>query len=155
MSDEPLVTGKVAEIVSDREVILNKGSKDGVTKGMYFSILDPAGIGIRDPDTGEELGGIKRVKISVVAVQVADRITLASTFRTRTVNVGGNARTGLESITNALAAPKYVERIERLRLDENVSRPLGESESVVAKGDPFESTDQASAESLPSVTVWE
>jgi hypothetical protein len=126
-------------------------------KGMYFSILDPAGIGILDPDTGEELGGIKRVKISMVAVQVADRITLASTFRTRSVNVGGsgNARVGIESIANMMAAPKYVEQVERLRLDNTASRPLGESESVVAKGDPFESTDQSSAENGPSVTVWE
>ncbi|CAH0255709.1 hypothetical protein SRABI83_03238 [Arthrobacter sp. Bi83] len=155
MSDEPEVTGKVAEIISDREVILNRGLKDGVRKGMYFSILDPASIGIIDPDTGEELGGIKRVKISMVAVQVADRITLASTFRTRSVNVGGNARTGLETIAGMMSAPKYVEQVERLRLDATASRPLGESESIVAKGDPFESTDQASAESSPSVTVWE
>lgn len=155
MDNTPEIIGKVAEIISDREVILNRGRADGVKKGMYFKILDPAGIGITDPDTGEDLGGIKRIKIVVVAVEVADRLTLAQTFRTRSVNVGGSSDIGLSTIANLMAPVKYVEQVEKLRLDPSAGKPLGPSESVVSKGDPFELSDRAEAENSQSVTVWE
>lgn len=155
MSDEKAITGKVAEVISDREVILNKGSADGVREGMYFKILDPNAFNVVDPDTNEVLGGLKRVKVALVAKQVAERLTLATTFRTTTVNIGGNLNTGFESVARSLTAPRYVERVERLRYDPNAARPISEKDSIVAKGDPFESTDQTSAETIESVAVSE
>lgn len=146
------ITGKVAEIVSDRELILNRGAEHGITKGMYFNILDPSSIGIKDPDTGEDLGGIKRIKITVVAVEVAARITLAQTFRTKTVNIGGSGM--MAGYTNMFASPKIVEKAETLRLDPDGPKPMGASESVVSKGDPFESGDAADANAARSVTIW-
>ncbi|MDP9987447.1 hypothetical protein J2S98_002614 [Arthrobacter oryzae] len=156
MSSEPddRITGKVAEIISDRELILNRGRTHGVAKGMYFNILDPNTIGIKDPETGEELGGIKKVKITVVAVEVADRITLAQTFRTETVNVGG-AGLGSGHFSDLFGPAKYVERVETLRLDPSAPKPIGPSESVVAKGDPFESGTAADANNSRAATVWE
>ncbi|WP_271396279.1 hypothetical protein [Neomicrococcus lactis] len=153
MSAEKKLSGLVAEIVSNREIILNKGSKDGVREGMYFNVLDPSSVGIKDPVTGEDLGGIKRIKITVVAVEVAERITLAQTFRTRSVNVGGHFG-GMDAI-DMLRPPKFVERVETLRLDPKGPKPLGPSESVVVKGDPFELGDESDADASRSVTVWE
>ncbi|MUU69735.1 hypothetical protein [Pseudarthrobacter sp. GA104] len=152
---DEVVKGQVAEIISDRELILNRGASHGVREGMYFKILDPKGFKVEDPETGEYLGGLKRVKVVVVATQVADKITLATTFRTKTINVGGENRTGLESIAKTLAAPKYVERVERLRIDPNAARPITPEESIVSKGDPFESTNRAGAEAAETVAVWE
>jgi hypothetical protein len=123
--------------------------------GMYFKVLDPKGFEVVDPDTGESLGGLKRVKIVVVATQVAEKLTLATTFRTKTVNIGGSNSIGIESIARSISAPKYVEQVERLRLDRNAARPITEEESIVAKGDPFESTSRASAEGAESVALWE
>lgn len=155
MKDEVVVTGKVAEVISDREVVLNKGYADGVREGMYFKILDPNAFNVVDPDTGEVLGGLKRVKVALVAKQVAERLTLATTFRTETVNVGGTFVTGLDVMAKAITPPRYVEKVERLRYNQNAARPIDEKDSIVAKGDPFESTDQASAEISESVAVSE
>lgn len=154
MTDQP-ISGHVAEIVSDREVILNKGSSDGVTEGMYFKIIDPAGIGVKDPITGEDLGGIKRIKVVVKAVEVAPRLTLARTFRKRTVNVGGAGRGGISDVALLMTPEKYVEQVEKLRLDSKASKPIGPSESVVSKGDPFESSTPQEAELAQTVTTWE
>lgn len=150
------ITGKVAEIISDREVILNRGSSHGVVKGMYFNILDPNTIGIKDPETGEELGGIKRVKITVLAVEVAEKITLAQTFRTNRVNVGGKGGfTAYTGLADMMAQPRYVEKVETLRLDPDGPKPMGASESAVAKGDPFELGAATDADNSRAVTVWE
>lgn len=154
LTDQP-ISGHVAEIVSDREVILNKGFSDGVREGMYFKIIDPTGIDVKDPITGEDLGGIKRIKIVVKAIEVAPRLTLARTFRKRTVNVGGAASGGYAEISRMLRPVNYVEQVEKLRLDEQASKPIGPSESVVAKGDPFEISTPQEAELTQTVTTWE
>ena len=36
------ITGKVARVNSDRELIINRGSEDGVVSGMYFYVKDDA-----------------------------------------------------------------------------------------------------------------
>lgn len=147
------ISGKVAEIVSDRELILNRGRAHGVEKGMYFNVLDTKTEGIKDPDSGEDLGGFKRIKISVVAVEVAEKITLAQTFRSKKVNIGG--RGGLGGFTDMLTEPKIVERVETLKLDPNAAQPIGPSESIVAVGDPFEQGLATDADSARAATLWE
>ncbi|SMH30644.1 hypothetical protein SAMN06295885_0450 [Rathayibacter oskolensis] len=150
------IRGKVAEVVSDREVILNRGSDHGIEEGMYFAILDGALIGVTDPDDEDsDLGSLRVVKIVVRAVQVAPRMTLARTFRSRTVNVGGVGGGGFGILTAALEAPRYEERVEKLTLAENAPRKIDPKDSVVGRGDPFESADDDEVEDVRSVTVWE
>lgn len=147
------IRGTVAELVSDREVILNRGALHGVTEGMYFAILDPGTIGVTDPETNEPLGDIRVVKIVVQAVEVAAKMTLARTFRTRRVNVGGQG--GLGSIASWMVEPKWVEQVEKLRLDENTPRKIDPADSVVQRGDPFETASPGEIEDVRSITVWE
>lgn len=144
------IEGKVAEIVSDRELILNRGSDHGVEKGMYFNILDTATDSIKDPDSGEVLGGFKRIKISVVAVEVGPKITLAQTFRSKRVNVGGH---GI-NFGSAFTEPRYVDRMETLKLDPEAPRPIGPSESAVNVGDPFEQGVASDGDAARAVTLW-
>lgn len=146
------IRGKVAQVINDREVVLNKGFEDGVREGMYFNILDEEPHAIPDPDTGETLGELQQVKIVVRARAVGKRITLATTFRTKTVNIGG---VGPERpFTTVFTAPKYVKEIERLRYDEESGLPAV-SNTTVSTGDIFESTDQESAELSGSAAVLE
>ncbi|GAA2182258.1 hypothetical protein GCM10009785_20640 [Brooklawnia cerclae] len=152
---ENRIRGKVAEVVSDREVILNRGSEHGVRPGMYFAILDPDAVGITDPETGETLGDIRIVKIVVRATDVAPKITLARTFRTRRVNIGGSGGLGLGSIARAMQEPEYVEQVEKLTLDRNSPRKIDPNDSVVGRGDPFELATPAEVEDIRSITVWE
>ena len=55
-----LIRGKIARILSTREVALNIGEQNGVALGMLFDIVSEAGLDIRDPDTDRELG-LRRV----------------------------------------------------------------------------------------------
>ena len=147
------ITGLVAELVSDRELILARGSDHGVKTGMYFAILDPRTNGIKDPETGEELGGFRTVKIVVRAVEVAPKLMLARTFRSQTVNIGGSAA-GLSSIANMINPPNYVEKVETLRFDDSSPRRIDPSQSVVAVGDPFEEVSPEEAEGVRSISLW-
>jgi len=149
------IRGKVAEVVSDRELILNKGAVDGVIEGDYFKVLNPNTMNVVDPETGEQLGGFNVIKIVVVAIQVADRVTLARTFRRKTVNIGGTASFGMASVIRGMQEPKYVEQIERLRLDEAAPRPLAPGDSIVSVGDPWELANPEEIEDVQTVTVWE
>jgi hypothetical protein len=152
-----VVRGFVAEVVSDREVILNRGSQQGVQEGQYFAILDPDTIEVTDPETGDDLGGIKVVKIVVRAVEVAPKLTLARTFRTKTVNIGGTgvgAITGFRAAFAGMEPPEMVEQVERLTINKNAPRKIDPSDSIVLRGDPFEQISEAEVEDVKSITVW-
>lgn len=84
------VRGKVARVLSEREVAINRGLNDGVVIGMEFNILNPDTQEIRDPDTGESLGRVESVNLPVRVTGVNDRLAIARTFRVHRVNVGGN-----------------------------------------------------------------
>lgn len=147
------VTGVVAEVISDQELILNRGSEHGIREGDYFAILDPRAREVRDPETLEIVGGFKKVKIVVRATDVAPRLTLARTFRTRRVNVGGNGG-GIASFLSGMGeAPRWVDEVETFALQPDSPRPISEEESMIAVGDPFEkvNTDNAEQQSLSAV----
>jgi hypothetical protein len=148
------IRGLVAEVISDREVVLNRGSTHGVREGMYFAILNPDTQQVTDPETGESLGGIRAVNVTVVAVEVAPKLTLARTFRTKRVNVGGNGVNWGRLLRGDNEEPNYVEQIERLTLRPDSPRRIDPSQSVVQRGDPFESADQYEVSDVRSITMW-
>ena len=76
-----LVEGKVATILNMRELIINRGSQDGVEAGMRFKIVDENAT-VVDPDTKEELGTITREKIRVTTADVQPRFSIARTYET-------------------------------------------------------------------------
>lgn len=76
-----LLEGKVATILNTRELIINRGSLDGVEAGMRFKIVDEDAT-VVDPDTKEELGTITREKIRVKAADVQPRFSIARTYET-------------------------------------------------------------------------
>lgn len=77
----PLLEGKVAEILSHREVVINVGAKNGVRRGMRFRILAESTHTIRDPDTGHTLGELAREKARVVVNQVEEAFAICKTYR--------------------------------------------------------------------------
>lgn len=126
------IRGKVARILNSREVALNIGSRDGVGVDMYFDILDPQMQDISDPDSEEVLGSIQRPKVRVRITWVDDRLSVATTFRQTTVNVGGQ----LSSFSRALMPEKWVTKYETLKSRDTEAEPLAEDESLVDRGDP-------------------
>jgi hypothetical protein len=71
------IEGFVAQLVTDEQLLMNVGERDGVREGMTFEVLDPRTMNVKDPVTGENLGSLKRVKVRVVVTQVDERLSLA------------------------------------------------------------------------------
>jgi len=144
------VSGKIADVVNDREVILNRGSKQGVEVGMVFKVLSRYQRDIKDPDTGETLGAVERVTAVIKAVEVAANFAIARTYRTRQVNVGGSG----SSFSMLFQPPKYENRIETLRVDPEQGSPLPESEAAVQVGDRVRSISEDDVPDVTTYTQW-
>ena len=128
--------GKVARILDTRNLVINLGVKHGVIVGMYFDVLDPKGEDICDPDTGDVLGSIERPKVRVQVVKTEDRLAVASTFKKKTVNVGGRAGLAVSGLAEMFLPAKHVTKYETLKTTEKTWEDLEESESYVKTGDP-------------------
>ena len=127
------IRGKVARVLNAREVALNKGSDDGVKVGMVFKILSSKGSDIKDPDTGESIGSVDIEKTSVKVTAVQYRVSVAETFRTRKVNVGGG---GLGLVSNPFfAPPRWETQFETLKTREGRFEELDEDDSFIKTGD--------------------
>ncbi len=79
------IEGKVAKVLNKRELVINRGAEHGVENGMRFEVVDDFDP-ILDPDTGETLGTIKRVKIRVRVSYVQPRFSIARTYETYQVS---------------------------------------------------------------------
>lgn len=147
-----MIEGKVARVLNAQELVINKGSDDGVEPGMRFDVLDKKGENISDPDTGEALGSVYRPKIKVEVVRVEPRLAVARTYRSWQENIGGSgADLGLSKL---FFPPKYVRHYETLKTDEATWEDLDESESFVKTGDPVrQTTPQEDAEAEPAARV--
>jgi hypothetical protein len=136
MTNEP-IRGKVARILNSRELAINVGANNGVVVGMYFDVLDPKGEDITDPDNGEVLGSIDRPKVRVQVTKVHDRLSVASTFKKRQVNVGGRGTAfDIGGLSDLFMPPKYVTKYETLKTTEKTWEDIDEQESYVKTGDP-------------------
>ena len=133
MSQAQPIRGKVARVLNSREVAINRGLDDGVKEGMVFNILSTKGSDIADPDTGETLGSVDVVKISVKVISVKERIAIASTYRSNKVNVGG---VGLGIASGLFEPPRWEERVETLKTDEAPKEDMDEEDAFVRTGDP-------------------
>jgi hypothetical protein len=132
------IRGKVARILTSRELVINVGMREGVTVGMYFDVMDPKGEDVTDPDTLEVLGSIPRPKVRVQVTTVQERLAVATTFKKTQVNVGGRgtAFAATAGIAELLTPPKWVTKYETLKTHEKTWEDLDEKESFVKIGDP-------------------
>lgn len=130
--DIALLQGKVAKILTEREVVINIGKTHGVKKGMKFAILAPTPEEITDPETGELLDVVDRPKVLVQATEVREKITICSTYRTTTIP-GGAFNMGYSAM-RLFEPPREVS--ETLRIDDSsLPAPLSPEESYVKVGD--------------------
>ena len=72
------IRGKIAAVLDRTTIVINRGSLDGVSRGLVFYIYTELGP-FTDPDTGEDLGTIPQVWGRVVVSNVADRLCIAGT----------------------------------------------------------------------------
>ena len=130
------IRGKVARILNSREIAINVGRDHGVRPDMCFEIMDQKHQDIEDPDTGALLGSIERPKVRVKIIVVQDRLSLAATYKKKTINVGGSGFGAIPvGLAQALMPPKWVTKYETLKTEEQTWENLDEKESFVKIGD--------------------
>lgn len=136
------IEGKVAQVISERDLAINRGSSSGVKTGMLFKILSSEPSEVRDPDTNEVLGKVDISKVEVEVVSVQDNLAVCRTFKKTTVP-GKPKRLGAastfaslnESIFGDPGTPDS-ERYQTLRSDESfVVNELDPEGSFVKRGD--------------------
>ncbi len=133
-SESKCIRGKVARILNSRELALNIGLEHGVKLDMLFDVLDPILEDIRDPDTGKIIGTVDRPKVRVKIVAVQEKISVARTYRSKTVNIGG--MNTLSNLAALFATPaRWVREYETLETEEDTWENLDEKDSYVATGD--------------------
>lgn len=80
------IKGKVAEIVDEYTVVINRGHEHGVEEDMRFVIYE-LGEEIKDPKTEEYLGKFEYVKAKVEVVNVQEKFSTAKTYETHTMTM--------------------------------------------------------------------
>ena len=112
--------GVVAQIVTDDDLIINRGFLDGVTANMIFDVFDRRARNIIDPETGRNLGSIDRLKVRVRVTKVEQHISLARIYpERRSTGLSETARivtgTPKESRLTSDIWPEGVERADPVR----------------------------------------
>ena len=133
-----ILQGRVAEILNEREVVINIGANNGVQPGMKFAILGEQPHVIVDPQTQEELGQVDRPKARVKVSQVHEKFAVARTYETYSVNVGGYGPdfSQILGVGKYLEPPKWVTKVKNLRVDESdLPGELTPEQSIVKVND--------------------
>ena len=137
------IHGKVARVLNEREIVINVGTVQGVKVDMYFDIIDPKGLDIKDPDTKEVLGSFKRSKVRVRVTQVQEKLSIATTYRSKhaaaasaagIVPSGGPSHLG--PYARSLMPANPVIEYETLKKTRETPGELDEEDSLVKTGDP-------------------
>jgi len=124
-----VIEGKVAQILNERELVINIGTKSGVKKGTRFIVLAESPLEIRDPDSKEPLGVLDREKVRVEASDVAENFSVCQTYET--VVTGG----GFDIGSLSLFGPRREEPRTLRAASDSFPPPLSPEESYVKIGD--------------------
>lgn len=141
------ISGKVARIVNNKSVVLNRGTDQGIKIGNYIGILDSSLQNVVDPDTEDNLGNIRAFKIALRVEQVSKRLCVASTYKTYRRNLGGEG-IGIGNMMQSLSPPNWVDIQETLKIESDDAKPIEPSVSKVQVGDIFEVISEDEAESM-------
>lgn len=129
MNKEEPIQGKVARILTARELTINIGYNNSVREGIKFKIMAKDVLEISDPDTGVNLGILDREKVRVVATEVHDKFSVCKTYMKRTT-----PGFKFPDLSNILIPSREV--YETLKIDDgSLPPPLSEDESYVKAGD--------------------
>ncbi len=125
------IRGKVAVILNGRDLVINKGSEDGIIEGMRFIVIQHD-VPIIDPDSGSELGVLTREKIRVRVYEVQPKFSVAKTYETYSAPDPSGDRMGRGGI------PRMVTRERRILTESSNPKTvtIDVTGSTVNIGDP-------------------
>ncbi len=117
------IRGKVAEVLNDREIVINRGKDHGVKLGTRFKITET--VEIRDPDTGDVIGTIIREKIRFKVVYAQPSMSIARTYETHTFGTS-SASLATEALLRTIHPEAGMQRTDVKRI-----RPSGDNDEPV------------------------
>ncbi len=126
------IQGKVAAILNERDLVINKGENDGVSEEMLFQVTQP-NVPITDPDSGVELGVLVRDKIKVKVVEVHPQFSVAKTYETYSAHVPS-----LYERAESASRGRTVTRVRKIIIESpgQNTDTIGQEGSTVKVGDP-------------------
>lgn len=135
---QDVLQGRVAQILNERELVINIGSDQGVKPGMKFSVLSETPVEIHDPQSGELLDTVDREKVRVQATEIRQKITICKTYVKRKIGGGAlyssDVLAGIARATDAFRPP--IEIVDTLKAtDKSLPPPLSPEESYVKIND--------------------
>lgn len=134
--DVTLLHGQVADILNERDVVINIGRIQGVKKGMRFAIVASTPKEISDPETDEVLDVVDQLKALVQATEVRERITICSTYKAP--RLSGGIFSALYSFSRRSDSPQEVsDSLE----DFSLPALLSSEESYIKRGDPVKQVE--------------
>ena len=74
-----LIEGRVAQILSESQIVITPGAAAGARVGMVFVVL-AEGEPVKDPQTGETLGRLEIPKGYIRAMHVQEKMTTCAAF---------------------------------------------------------------------------
>lgn len=114
---------RVATVVSETRIALNKGARDGVAVGD--SVVIWRDVQVRDPETGVELGSVRLENLHLEVDEVQDSLALASVSATSL-----NVFSGLFKPAKVIASSNRALDADRVKVS------VGDSVTVFVKEAP-------------------
>ena len=133
------IEGKIAKILNTRELVINRGSNDGVATDMEFAVMEPR-LSIIDPETQECLGELEREKVRVRVFETYPKFSLARTYETYQEI---NPDSALSRLAGTISP--YVTKVKRLNTQIAAVDQIGIANVQVG--------DIAAEVSVPSATI--
>lgn len=137
------IIGKIVRILSEHEVVINKGLANGVKYNMEFVIYEE-GDPVLDPQTREALDRIEIVKDRVYVTHLQSRICIASTSPVA-VDIGQALASAQKRGEHGISlSPTHGPHIiqPNLNVDEGQIQPLRESSLGIRIGDKVRNVER-------------
>lgn len=125
------IKGRIIRLLDNRTVIVNLGAKDGIRKGVVFSILGNPEL-VVDPVTQQVLGELVIVKDKITANQVEEKFTIARKPETVTTGLVNYALLGLGSVQQHEQQPLNVDKKDVRPWKALSEEPIKVGDEVVA-----------------------
>lgn len=97
------IEGKIAKILDEYNVVINKGRNDGVKERMPFVIFSISSDEIKDPDTKESLGRLELVKGYITAFHIQERAAICVAEKSGDSD-DHDTETGIQTLSGAMIA---------------------------------------------------
>lgn len=133
------IQGTVLRVLSDQDVVIDKGHEDGISEGDYIAISSDSESNLEFSENGKKLGQLITFKASLRVTQVTDNLAIASTYRMVDVNVGGMgfSLTSSPGLAQLTSPPKREKRLQKIESNESLDAQISQQKIKVENGDLF------------------